>query len=312
MSKVEPVRIGVDFFFADRTVTPGRLASRIEDLGFESLWVPDHPALPMDPSIVYSAGDGSVPEIYGEMLDPFVALSHAGAATTSLLLGTAVCLVAERHPLILGKTVASLDVLTGGRVLLGVGAGWLKQDLALYDIPFGERWPRVEEHVDILRLLWQQGEASFDGEFVRFPEIRSHPMPRRNSGPPIVIGAPPRESTFRRIARLGCDWLPTFISPECVRAGRAAIARECELIGRDPSDIEISVFVLDISPETQAAYAAAGADRLIVQLYNHPGTPVPRERWGDHQVAWRYGPPPAEGTTLEAVERLAKTAGLCA
>ena len=164
------------------------LAREAENLGFESFFIPEHPVIPIGFKTV-PPGGGELPEHYGRWMDPFVALAVAAAVTKHVKLGTGICLLPEREPLVTAKAIATLDIVSGGRVILGVGAGWLKEETEATGTAFRKRWKRLRETVEALRVLWTQPEASYEGEFVRFAPLRCDPKPIQKNGPPILLGA---------------------------------------------------------------------------------------------------------------------------
>ncbi len=165
------------------------VARAVEALGFESLFYPEHTHIPATRESAFPATeDGSLPEVYLRNLDPFVALGAAAAVTTELVLGTGVCLVAQRDPFVTAKAVATLDQLSRGRFVLGVGAGWNVEEMENHGVPRKRRWTVVEEHVRAMQALWTQDEASFHGEFVGFDRVWSWPKPVQRPHPPILIG----------------------------------------------------------------------------------------------------------------------------
>jgi probable F420-dependent oxidoreductase len=303
------IKVGVGFFVTAYTVDAVTLGKAAEDAGFDSFWVPDHTVLPTTSSVPYPGG-GEVPRLYGEMADPFVLLSFIGAATKQIRLCTGICLVPERHPLTLAKTVGTLDNFSGGRVELGIGVGWHREETELYGTEFRTRWAYTRESVEAMKLLWEKGAASYSGKYVSFPEVRCDPMPVQRPYPPVIIGAQPTEKTFKRVARFGDGWLPVMCTAEQVAAARKAIEAECREIGRDPSGITISVFAMDVTPETQRRYEDAGADRLVIGIYNHPGTPLPHEQWGPVRLKALGSPAPSPGETMAVLEKMAQLAKL--
>ena len=305
------MKVGIGFFVTGYTVDAITLAKAIEEAGFESLWVPDHTVLPVNPETPYPGGnDGRIPELYGEMADPFVLLSFVAAATTKLRLGTGITLIPERHPLTLAKAVSTLDNFSGGRVTLGIGTGWLPEETELYGVNFADRWKYTRESVLAMKALWEHGTASYEGKFVSFPEVRCDPLPAQRPTPPVILGARASELTFKR-AVTWCDgWLPVMAPASEIAAARQEMARQCEAIGRDPSEIEITVFVMDVSRETQEAYEEAGADRIVVGIYNHPGTPLPFDQWAPVRRAALAGPRPPAQDTLRVLEQMHQIAQL--
>lgn len=305
------MQVGIGMFITGYTVDARTLARAIEAAGFDSVWVPDHAVLPANPVTPYRGGnDGQIPSLYGEMADPFVLLAYMGAVTSRLKLATGVCLLPERHPLTLAKTVSTLDNFSGGRVILGVGSGWLPEETELYGTSFATRWGYVGESVRAMQALWRDGVAAFEGKYVRFPAVRCDPLPAQQPYPPVVVGAPASERAWRRIAAWGDGWLPVMPSPQAVAEGRRALDAACRAVGRDPRAIEITAYVMDATLATQRAYEEAGADRIVVGIYNHPGTPLPYEQWHEVRAAALAAPPPPAGETLRVLARIAEQAQL--
>src|SRR5208337_4812147 len=166
------------------------IAREVENLGYESFFIPEHPVIPIGfKTPVPGGGAGTLPEHYGRWMDPFVALSVAAAVTRRVKLGTGICLLPEREPIVTSKTIATLDVVSGGRVILGVGGGWLREETEALGTSFGTRWKRLRETVEAIRVLWTQPEPSYQGELVKFPAVRCDPKPIQKPGPPILLGA---------------------------------------------------------------------------------------------------------------------------
>ena len=304
------MKIGVLFYVTGYTVDPVTLGRALEDAGFESLWVPEHGVLPVQPGQPYPMTGGAIPAVYGQMADPFVTLGFVAAATNVLRLGTCVCLVPEHHPLRLAKQVSTLDNFSGGRFLFGVGAGWLRTEVEAFGTDFSTRWRYTRESIEAMKALWRDGSSGYDGELVRFEPVIVDPLPAQRPHPPVLLGAMASEVTYRRIAAWGDGWIANGVTPEQVASARAVIATECAKIGRNPEEIEISVGVRDATPAIQAAFEEAGADRLILSLYNHSGDSVPIERWHEATIAAHSNSAPSAADTLHAIEKIAKLAEL--
>src|SRR3984893_7867263 len=162
------------------------IARTAEALGYESLWIPEHPVIPVAMTTRFpAAADGKLPDHYARWVDPFVALTVAATVTKKIKLATGICLLPEREPLITAKVIASLDYYSNGRVMIGAGAGWLKEETEAMGAKFGYRWRRMRETVEAMRVLWTQSEAAYQGELVRFPAVRCDPMPMQKPYPPI-------------------------------------------------------------------------------------------------------------------------------
>src|SRR5919198_3091696 len=163
------MKIGVFVFQTDDVMDPAMLAKTAEALGFESFWVPEHPIIPVQTSSPYpGSSDGNIPESYSRIVDPFVALARASAATQTIKLGTGICLVPERNPLLLAKEIATLDHFSGGRFLFGIGAGWLREEMEILGGNFEHRWGQTREAVLAMKQLWTTDEAQFHGQYYDF------------------------------------------------------------------------------------------------------------------------------------------------
>lgn len=302
------IKVGLGFFVTGYTIDAVTLARAVAEAGFESLWVPDHPVFPASPATPYAPReDGHYPQVFGEMADPFVLLSYVAGATTTLRIGTAVTLVTQRHPLTLAKAASTLDHFSNGRLMVGIGTGGLPEDLAMYGVEWRHRWAHAGEVAQALKALWM-GRAGFEGKHVAFPEVRCDPLPAQAGGPPLLVGAALNKWTVERVARWGDGWLPpSGITPQEVERGRKLIEARFRELGRDTSDLDITVFfAMDLTRETRRAYEEAGATRIVAQLYNHPGVPVPLARWKDARIASLGGPEGPRPTPTETLNALAR------
>lgn len=304
------MKLGIQFHVTAYTIDPVTLAVAIEETGFESFWAPDHSVIPVNPATPYPMTGGDIPPVYGQMADPFVLLSFMAAATSRIKLGTGVCIVPERHPVMLAKSVSTLDRFSKGRFLFGVGTGWLPEVTEIFNPHHEKPWTYTEEAVLAMKGLWRDGAAGYEGQMVKFPEVVCDPMPSQRPHPPVIIGAQPTPISCRRIAAWGDGWIAMGVSPKQLAAGRDAITTECERIGRDPAEIEISVGVRDPTPAVQRAFEDAGASRLIVSLYNHTGEALPTGQWADAAAASVVAGPPSPAATLRALEAVHTMAGV--
>lgn len=303
------MKVGVHFRITGYTIDPITIATAAESMGFDSLWVPDHTVLPLDTGGQFPTG-GEIPPVYGQIADPFVVMSFIAAATSTLI-PACVCIVPERHPLTFAKSVSTLDNFSRGRLVLGIGVGWMREEIELFGVDFGTRWTYARETIEFCRLLWQDGIAGFDGKLLNYPPLMCDPIPaQRPAGPPVILGGSASTATYRRVARWGDGWLAALPAPEHVAAARVAITEECERIERDPAEIEISALVMEADEQTQETYAAAGVDRLVVTMYNHPGTPVDRAQWAAATDSAASLPPPTPHQTLAALEQVRARAAM--
>jgi probable F420-dependent oxidoreductase len=240
------------------------LAQKAEELGFESIFVPEHPIMPVNVSSPFPQG-GPIPDSYSHMMDPFIALSRASAVTSKIMLGTGVCLIPERNPLVLAKVVASLDHFSNGRVLLGIGAGWAKEETELMGGDFAHRWTQTREAVLAMKELWTKDEAEFHGKYYDFPPVLSYPKPVQKPNPPVILGGMAR-NVLRRVAEYGDGWIPNRVTPEEIKAGRATLDELAATAGRDPKSIEITVFGRGPDRDEIKGFEDVGVDRAVVRL----------------------------------------------
>jgi probable F420-dependent oxidoreductase len=268
------MKIGVFVFQTDDVLDPAVLAKRAEALGFESFWVPEHPIIPVQTSSPYpGSSDGSIPESYSRIVDPFVALARASAATQTIKLGTGICLVPERNPLLLAKEIATLDRFSGGRFLFGIGAGWLKEETEIMGGDFPHRWTQAREAILAMKALWTTTEAEFHGRYYDFPGVRSFPKPAQQPHPPILVGgnAP---NVLKRVVAWGDGWMPGRVSVEDIRRGCTTLRQLAEQAGRDPMSLEVMVFGGPGQFRDRAAIKAmaeAGASRITIWLTQTAG-----------------------------------------
>ena len=197
---------GVLMFATDYAIPPHTLAAEAEARGFESIFFPEHTHIPAS-RVTPWPGGAELPREYSHTHDPFVALTAAAAVTKTIKLATGICLVTERDPILMAKQVASLDLLSRGRVILGIGAGWNVEEMANHGVAFATRWKVTRERVLAMRRIWRDDAAEFHGEFVDFDPIWSYPKPVRVGGPPILLGASSRWS-WQRVAEYCDGWMP--------------------------------------------------------------------------------------------------------
>ncbi len=269
-----PTRVGIFSFEVDSSADPALLAKRAEDLGFESFWVPEHAILPVRTTSPYAgAEDGTIPEEYGRIVDPFIALARASAVTSRIKLGTGICLVPERNPLLLAKEIATLDRYSEGRFIFGIGAGWLREETEIMGGDFEHRWTQTRESIEAMKELWTQEEAEYHGRYYDFPPVRSFPKPAQDPHPPVYLGGK-AQNVFRRVVAYGDGWMPNRVTPEEIRAGRATLDELAETAGRDPESIDILAFGFPGQFRTAGEVeelVEAGADRVTVWLTRTEG-----------------------------------------
>ena len=251
--------LGLAIFATDESVGPAWLAGRAEELGFESVFFPEHTHIPAIRATPYPAG-GDLPREYGRLLDPFVAATHAAAATERIRIGTGICLVAQHEPIACAKTVASVDHVSGGRLLFGVGAGWNEEEMENHGVEPHERFERMREHVEAMQAIWRQDEASYEGRHVRFERIWSWPKPLQRPGPPILVGGNGRR-VHERVLAYGDHWMPNVVGGDDALLGRIRELRaRAAGAGRE---IGVTVNAAPSRPERLERYARAGVDRCV-------------------------------------------------
>ena len=230
------MKLGVAFFSTDHAVDPGTLARMVEERGFESLHFPEHTHIPASRRTPYPGG-GELPQQYSRTYDPFIAITAAAAATERLLLATGICLVTERDPIITAKEVASVDVLSGGRFLFGVGAGWNLEEMENHGTDPRRRFSLMRERVEAMKAIWTQDEASYHGRHVDFDRVWSWPKPLQKPHPPVLVGGN-GEKVLERVVAFGDEWMPNRVSG--IRERVAELGRLAEAAGRDPIPVTLS------------------------------------------------------------------------
>jgi probable F420-dependent oxidoreductase len=246
------------------------LARAVEERGFESLWLPEHTHIPLDSKGPFA--ESAVPNEYKHALDPFVALAAAAAATTTLKLGTGVCLVVERDPIELAKQVASLDLLSNGRFLFGIGGGWNLAEMRNHGTDPEHRWRLVRERVQAMRRIWTDDAAEFHGQYVDFGPIWSWPKPLQKPHPPVIVGGD-APGTLKRVLDYGEEWMPITPKPSERLAARVVeLRRLAAERGRPP--VPVTAYWASPEPVDIAAYAAAGVSRCVFTVPAAPAAEV--------------------------------------
>jgi probable F420-dependent oxidoreductase len=257
------MHFGVTMFLTEYTLPVTDLARAAEDLGFESLWVPEHTHIPADRRSPWPGG-AELPREYSHSLDPFLCLTAAAAVTTQLRLGTGVCLVIERDPIMLAKEVTTLDRLSGGRFLFGVGGGWNLEEMANHGTDPARRWALMRERILAMKQIWTQDEAEFHGELVQFERIWQWPKPVQQPHPPIVVGGN-GPHTLRRVIEYGDEWMPiTGRGDQPVEQRIGELKRMAEEAGRPP--IPVSIWSVRPDPRAIEEFAKLGVSRCIFGL----------------------------------------------
>jgi probable F420-dependent oxidoreductase len=246
------------------------LAEHCERLGFGTLWAPEHVVLfdrYGDSKYPYSEDGAFAAPSTVDWMDPFVALTYAAARTSRIRLATGICLVPEHNPLVLAKTIASLDYLSGGRFALGVGIGWSSEEFAALGVPFERRAQRTREYIEVMRKLWSDDEASHSGEFVSFKEARSFPKPAQRDKVPIIFGGESMPA-LRRVAEYGSGWFGFNLNPEQAAAKIAKLNALVRERGREPGEIEliVSPYLQKVTVADLRGYREAGVSEIVMLL----------------------------------------------
>jgi probable F420-dependent oxidoreductase len=268
------MEFGVGYFPTHDGVPPGDLARLVEARGHESLFVAEHTHIPATRQSAFPGG-GELPRKYSHTYDPFVALTAAAAATSKLRVGTGICLVVERDPIITAKEVASLDQLSGGRFEFGVGAGWNREEMQNHGTDPRTRMRLMAERVQAMKAIWTQDEASFEGEFVRFERIWSWPKPAQRPHPPVLVGGN-GPTVLERVLAFGDAWFPNH-----ARGGGDIPTRFAELRARAERPIDLMVMGVPPDPAVLARLREGGCRRVVHWLASANLSRVEQtlERW---------------------------------
>ena len=258
------MQIGVFYFPVDYGINISELAAALEERGFESLFVPEHTHIPVSRKSPF-AGGGELPRRYSHTHDPFVALSFAAAATKKLLLGTGICLIPERDPIVTAKCVASLDQLSGGRVVFGIGGGWNVEEMENHGARYNTRFRLMGERILAMKALWTEEEAEYHGEMVDFDPVWSYPKPAQRPHPPILLGGE-TDYTLRRVVDYCDGWFPRPGRGFEIKAQLERLHRMAEQAGRDPRTLSTSVFRAPADKAALNEYEAAGIDRAVLEI----------------------------------------------
>jgi probable F420-dependent oxidoreductase len=257
------VDFGVAYFPTDDAIEPAELARLAEERGFESAYVTEHTHIPASRDTPYPAG-GELPREYFRIYDPFVALTSMAAATERIKVGTAICLLVERDPIVTAKEVASLDRLSGGRMIFGVGAGWNLEEMRNHGTDPDQRFSILRERVEACRAMWTQEEASYRGRHVEFDRIASFPKPLQEPHPPVLVGGN-GPNVLKRVLAFGDGWFPNRIPPDDQMIERVEeLQRLGEEAGRGPIPVTLQIPPRD--PEVLHRYEEAGVTRAVHML----------------------------------------------
>jgi probable F420-dependent oxidoreductase len=254
------MHFGGAMFFTDYSMTSVALARALEERGFESVWAPEHSHIPVSRKTPYPGG-GDLPKEYYDAMDPFVTLAAAGAVTTKIKLGTGVLLVQQRDTIQTAKLVASIDQVSGGRFLFGVGGGWNQDEMENHGTVYASRFKRMRESIEAMKEIWTKTKAEYHGEFVNFDPMMAWPKPVQKPHPPIIVGGAWPHAA-RRVIRYGDGWIPLVarndlpgIIPEFHKMVREA--------GRDPASIELTAWGAPEDADAIKRFRDLGISRVV-------------------------------------------------
>src|SRR6185437_11457858 len=277
------LKFGVSTFFTDYSIGPGELGQALEQRGFESLWAPEHSHIPLTRKSPFPGG-GDLPKKYYDTMDPFVTLTAAAAATKTLMVGTGVCLVPQRDPIQTAKLVASIDQVSGGRFLFGVGNGWNQDEVENHGVKFADRHKVARERIEAMKLIWTETKPEYHGEFVNFDPMMAWPKPVQKPYPPVIVGGAFPYGA-RRAIRYGDGWVPHASRPEYgdVSDFLPQFHKMVKEAGRDPATLPLTMFRIVEDLDRLRHYRDIGIARVVITI---PSEPTPQvlpllDRWAD-------------------------------
>jgi probable F420-dependent oxidoreductase len=259
------MKIGAVMFFTADSMRPAPLAQALEEHGFESLWVPEHTHIPSSRNSAYPASGGLV-QAYYELMDPFLVLSSAAEATQRLKVGTGIALIVQRDPIVTAKVVSTIDQLSNGRFLFGVGNGWNRDEIENHGTVFETRHKLARERIEAMKAIWANEEPEYRGEFVRFDKMKQWPKPLQKPHPPIIVGGAFPHAA-RRAVRYGNGWIPRDDWLERDGLGVIdAFRKMAAEAGRDPAELPITLFRVPEDVDRLRLYQRIGIDRVVFSL----------------------------------------------
>jgi probable F420-dependent oxidoreductase len=264
------MKFGASMFFTDYSIGPVEMAIAMEARGFDTLWGPEHSHIPLSRKTPFPLGP-ELPKRYFDVMDPFVTLSAAAMATRTLNVGTGVCLVAQRDPIQLAKSVASIDTISGGRFLFGIGAGWNQDEMENHGTVFATRHKLIRERIEAMKAIWTQDAAEYHGEFVDFGPIASWPKPVRKPHPPVLVGGAFPYSA-RRAVRYGDGWMPQVTNADKAPLSEVIprFRQMASEAGRDPAGLRIIIGAQPPDLALIESYAKLGVEMVYPSLPSEP------------------------------------------
>jgi len=265
------MKYGVSLFPTDASISPVELATAAESRGFESIWFPEHSHIPASRRTPFPAG-GELPKQYYDVFEPFVSLAAAAAVTKTLKLATGVCLVVQRDPIQTAKDVATLDRISNGRFLFGIGGGWNAEEMENHGTSYKTRFSLMRERVGAMKAIWTQSKAEYHGKYVNFDPIMTWPKPVQKPHPPILVGGG-WPGAARRAIEYGDGWMPINIPGRLIRR-IPEFWTAAQEAGRDAKTLELTIFGMGSDAEEIAKFEAAGASRVVFMLPADPADKI--------------------------------------
>jgi probable F420-dependent oxidoreductase len=266
------MKLGITMFATDRSMGILELARAAEARGFHSLYVPEHTHIPTSRKTPPPTGEATLAEEYHRTLDPFVALAGAAAVTSRLVIGTGICLVAQRDPIVTAKAVATLDFMSGGRFVFGIGFGWNREEMASHGVEYRIRRAIVREHLLAMERLWADERAAFDGQIVHLEESWAWPKPVQQPRPPVLIGGVASPTLFAHVVEYGDGWIP--IGGAGIAKALPDLRRMMEEAGRDPASVRVVPFGTIPDQGKLDYYAGMGLDEVVLRVPSAPEAEV--------------------------------------
>jgi len=258
------MKIGAFMFATDYNIDVVELAKAMEDRGFDALFVPEHTHIPASRKSPFPSG-GELPKKYIHTHDPLVSLAFAAAATENLTVGTGICLVPQHDPIVLAKGIASLDMLSNGRFVFGIGGGWNVEEMENHGATYKTRFAMMREKILAMKEIWTEDEASFDGDYVNFENIWSYPKPVQAPHPPILLGGE-TDYTLRRVVDFCDGWFPRANKDFEPHDAMQRLRRHADEAGRDMNTLQVTVFRAPAEKAALDSYRQHGIDRVLLEI----------------------------------------------
>ena len=277
------MHVGAAMFFTDYSMAPAELGRALEERGFESVWAPEHSHIPLSRKSSFPSG-GELPKQYYDVMDPFVTLTAAAIATKKIKVGTGVCLVVQRDTIQTAKLVASLDQISGGRFLFGIGGGWNQDEMEDHGTVYATRFKKMREQIEAMQAIWTENKPEYHGEIVNFDTMMTWPKPVQKPHPPVIIGGMFPHAA-RRALRYGDGWIPHSRRPqyEDVTDFLPQFRQMAAEAGRDPASVPITVWGVGETVDRLRRYRDQGVARIVVSLPSEPAekTLPTLDRWAE-------------------------------